>query len=113
MITLYPLLMYILRVQVCYSITKKEPTFCQVIFLSAFIIAICVVFAIWLPKIGTIIRFTGAFCGLVYLFLLPISLYLKWQKNIGQLTPLSAFIHVSLLSLGLVNFVAQFVVHVE
>jgi len=64
----YPLIVYILRVQVCYAITKKEPTMTQTVLANLVIMGICVCFAIWLPQIGTIIRFTGAICGLVYSF---------------------------------------------
>jgi len=110
MVTVFPLFMYIVRVQVCYSITKKEPTMGQTIFISTIVISICVCFAIWLPQIGNIIRFVGAICGLVYLFFLPISLYLKWQHNIGQLTYFSVFVHMLLMGVGMTNFVLQFLV---
>ena len=110
MVTVFPLLLYILRIQVCYAITKREPTLVQVVGLSAIFIAICVCFAIWMPRIGTIIRFTGAICGVVYLFFLPILLYFKWQSNMGTLSHCSVIFHIALLSLGVLNFVLQFVV---
>ncbi len=55
-LTVYPLLVYILRVQVCYTITKQEPTILQTIGSNMVIMAICVCFAIWLPQIGTVMK---------------------------------------------------------
>jgi len=108
MLTVFPLIAYILRVQLCYAVTKKEPTASRTIIINMMIVAICASFAIWLPKIGTIIRFTGAFCGIVYLFVLPIGLYLKWQLNQGTLGVLTTILHIFLLCLGVLNFILQF-----
>ncbi|CAG7728087.1 unnamed protein product [Allacma fusca] len=55
MITVFPLLVYILRVQVYYAIFKKNPNFIQTTCLNIVIISVCVLFAMKLPQIGTII----------------------------------------------------------
>lgn len=107
-LTVFPLIVYILRVQVIYAITKKEPNMAQTVLSNSVIIGICVGFAIGLPHIGSIIRFSGAFCGLIYLFLLPVCLYLKWQSNMNTLTNWMVFGHVLLLLVGVSNFILQF-----
>ncbi|CAL8073152.1 unnamed protein product [Orchesella dallaii] len=107
-LSVFPLIVYILRVQVIYAVTKKEPNMVQTVVSNSVIITICVCFAIFLPHIGSIIRFSGAFCGLVYLFFLPICLYLRWQQNMNTLTNSSMFWHILLLLVGLSNFILQF-----
>ncbi|XP_021950182.1 sodium-coupled neutral amino acid transporter 9 homolog isoform X1 [Folsomia candida] len=109
-LTVYPLLVYILRVQLVYSITKQEPTILQTLGSNVVVVGICISFAIWLPQIGTIIRFTGAACGLVYSFFLPVALYLVWQRNLNSLSKKNIVLHGILFSLGLANFIAQFLV---
>lgn len=107
-LTVFPLIVYILRVQVIYAVTKKEPNMLQTVLGNSVIIGICVGFAIGLPHIGSIIRFSGAFCGLIYLFLLPICLYLKWQYNMNTLTNCKVIMHGILFCVGVANFVLQF-----
>jgi sodium-coupled neutral amino acid transporter 9 len=109
-LTVFPLIVYILRIQVCYAITKKEPTVWQTLIANLAVMSICVGFAIWLPQIGTITRFTGAICGLVYSFFLPVVLYLVWQRNLNQLNAPKVILHSILFGLGLLNFLFQFAV---
>lgn len=107
-LSVFPLIVYILRVQVIYAMTKREPTMFQTVLANTVIIGICVGFAIGLPRIGSIIRFSGAFCGLIYLFLLPICLYLRWQQNMNTLNNWKVFWHVLLFAIGFLNFILQF-----
>ncbi|XP_072046802.1 neutral amino acid transporter 9-like [Amphiura filiformis] len=109
MITLFPLLVYITRVQLMDQLFGKAyPSVKHVLALNTCLVTISVLFAIFLPKIGTIIRFSGAFCGLAYIFTLPCLVYLLDQKRNGKLTPIKIVLHGFVILLGLVNFIAQF-----
>ena len=110
MVTVFPLLIYILRVQLYFAIFKKNPNFISTVLCNAVIISVCVIFAMKLPHIGTIIRFTGAVCGFVYLFFLPVCLYLRWQQHLGTLTTKSIILHGILICWSFSNLVLQFVV---
>ncbi|CAH8865655.1 unnamed protein product [Trichobilharzia szidati] len=86
MFTVYPMIMYILRVQLMTVIFKKEyPGFIYVSILHVIILGLCLTFAILLPKIGTIIQFSGSLCGLVYMFALPPLIYLLNKRELDKM----------------------------
>ena len=77
--------------------------------LNAAIIVICVLFAIFMPNIGTVLRFSGAACGLTIIFALPILVYLaSQQREEAGLSKLNITAHAFIVLLGLANFIAQF-----
>lgn len=109
MITVFPLIMYLLRVSVLYPIFRKVwPGLWHILILNASIIVVCVLFAMYMPNIGTIIRFSGAACGLTIIFALPIMVYLASVKRTGDLTWNSIILHSFIIMLGALNFIAQF-----
>jgi len=57
MMTVFPLIMYILRVSVLYPIFRTVwPGLPHIMVLNSSIIVVCVIFAMYMPNIGTIIR---------------------------------------------------------
>lgn len=101
MLTVFPLIMYILRVSFFFPIFRSIwPGVPQVLLLNAVCVVICVLFAVFMPKIGTIIRFSGAACGLVIIFALPLMVYMASEKRTGQLSWMSIFGHSVLILLG-------------
>ena len=72
------------------------------------VIGICIAFAVYYPSIGTIIRFSGAGCGFVIIFLLPCLVLLASKKKEGKLTPATVMVHASIILVGFSNVVAQF-----
>ncbi|XP_071838469.1 neutral amino acid transporter 9-like isoform X1 [Apostichopus japonicus] len=111
MITLFPLILYIIRVQVMDPIFKSAyPSVKHVFVLNALLLSICVVFAIFLPKIGVIIRFSGAFCGLAYIFTLPCLVYMIDLHRQGNLRWYHILFHGIIMALGVLNFIAQFII---
>jgi len=109
MMTVFPLIMYLLRVSVLYMMFKQIwPGLLHIVLLNASIISVCVLFAIYMPNIGTIIRFSGAACGLTIIFALPIMVYLASVKRTGDLTWNSIILHSFIIMLGALNFIAQF-----
>ncbi|XP_034193785.1 neutral amino acid transporter 9 isoform X2 [Osmia lignaria lignaria] len=107
LLTVYPLLAYMLRVQLLSSLCETYNTGC-VIIINIILISVCILFAIFVPYIGTIIRYTGALSGFIYVFTLPSLLYLITLKQQQKLTICSIFLHVSIPIFGLLNLVAQF-----
>ncbi|XP_063399290.1 neutral amino acid transporter 9-like isoform X3 [Mytilus trossulus] len=111
MMCVFPLLLYIFRVQLLYTIYNTVwPGLRHVLVLNVCIIAVCVVFAVFLPHIGKIIGFFGAFCGFAYAIMLPCLVHLTIQHRNGEQSILSTILHSCLIVLGLANFVGQFLV---
>ncbi|XP_060842799.1 neutral amino acid transporter 9-like isoform X3 [Rhopalosiphum padi] len=111
LLTVYPLISYMLRVQVFAALELSiYPSVLHVIALNCFVIFICILFAIFMPHIGTVIRFSGAICGFVYIYTLPTMLHLASQRRRNLLTFGSVIFHISISLIGLANLIAQFFV---
>ena len=111
LVTVFPLVAYMLRSQICTMFLGHSwPGRLPVMGLNAIFIVICVLFAIFLPRFGTIIRFTGAISGLVYIFLLPVLLHLASLQRQEKLTKCSTFLHLCIPLIGGANLIAQFFV---
>nr|CDJ84910.1 Amino acid transporter domain containing protein [Haemonchus contortus] len=111
MITVLPLLMFLIRSQLFYAFTGKTwPGLGPVVLLNCCIISIAVAVAILYPKVGSILRYVGSLSGLVYVFALPCLVYMRKLHVEGRLTPRKRFIHSAIIAIGTLNFIAQFVI---
>ncbi|KAI6176231.1 hypothetical protein M3Y97_00776200 [Aphelenchoides bicaudatus] len=111
MITVLPLLMYLIRVQFSYVFTGQiYPGFGYVCLINCGVVLVAVMFAVIYPKVGSILRYVGAFSGLVYIFALPSIIHLMRLKQAGRLTQLQIAIHGVIILIGVLNLIAQFVV---
>ncbi|XP_034566321.1 sodium-coupled neutral amino acid transporter 9 [Notolabrus celidotus] len=109
MITVYPLLGYLVRVQVMGQIFGNHyPSFFHVLSLNILIVASGVLMAKFYPNIGSIIRFSGATCGLALVFVFPALVHMISLKRQGALRWPSAMFHSFLIVLGVANLLAQF-----
>uniref|UniRef100_A0A8D3CSY2 Neutral amino acid transporter 9 n=1 Tax=Scophthalmus maximus TaxID=52904 RepID=A0A8D3CSY2_SCOMX len=109
MVTVYPLLGYLVRVQMMGQIFGNHyPSFFHVLALNILIVASGVLMAKFYPNIGSIIRFSGATCGLALVFVFPALIHMISLKRQGALRWPSALFHSFLILLGLANLVAQF-----
>ncbi|XP_034457609.1 sodium-coupled neutral amino acid transporter 9 [Hippoglossus hippoglossus] len=109
MITVYPLLGYLVRVQMMGQIFGNHyPSFFHVLSLNILIVGAGVLMAKFYPNIGSIIRFSGATCGLALVFVFPALVHMISLKRQGALRWPSALFHSFLILLGLANLVAQF-----
>ncbi|XP_046666645.1 sodium-coupled neutral amino acid transporter 9 homolog isoform X1 [Homalodisca vitripennis] len=109
--TVYPLINYMLRYQVMTAFfSSPYPSLLHVLIFNLIVVVSCVLFAVFLPRIGTVIRFTGAISGCFHVFTLPCLLKLAGQKQSGELSIASLIIHLAIPVLGFVNLVAQFFV---
>ncbi|EDV22079.1 uncharacterized protein TRIADDRAFT_29287 [Trichoplax adhaerens] len=111
LVTVYPLLNYIVRIQILLIVFKKAwPSIRHVLLLNIGFVTFCVLFAVFYPHIGTIIRFAGAFCGLAYIFTFPPVIYLVYCKRIGTLTTAKIIIHGFIVLIGVTNVIGQFLI---
>lgn len=109
MITVYPLLGYLVRVQVMGQIFGSHyPSFLHVLALNILIVGTGVLMAKFYPNIGSIIRFSGATCGLALVFVFPALVHMISMKRQGTLRWPSALFHSFLIVLGGANLLAQF-----
>ncbi|KAM9329942.1 neutral amino acid transporter 9 [Gastrophryne carolinensis] len=109
MMTVYPLLGYLVRVQLLGNVFGNTyPSFFHVVGLNIAVVGVGVVMARFYPNIGGIIRFSGAACGLAFVFVYPCLIHMIALYRSQRLTWYSAVIHVSIIILGIGNLVAQF-----
>ncbi|KAK9532995.1 hypothetical protein VZT92_010352 [Zoarces viviparus] len=109
MITVYPLLGYLVRVQVMGQIFGNPyPSFFHVLALNILIVGSGVLMAKFYPNIGSIIRFSGATCGLALVFVFPALVHMISLRRQGLLRWPSALFHSFLILLGVANLLAQF-----
>uniref|UniRef100_A0A673XNX9 Neutral amino acid transporter 9 n=1 Tax=Salmo trutta TaxID=8032 RepID=A0A673XNX9_SALTR len=109
MTTVYPLLGYLVRVQMMSQVFGKHyPSFFHVFTLNIFIVGTGVCMAKYYPNIGSIIRYSGATCGLALVFVFPSLVHMISQKRRGELSWPSAIFHSLLIVLGVANVAGQF-----
>ncbi|XP_032396092.1 neutral amino acid transporter 9 isoform X1 [Etheostoma spectabile] len=109
MITVYPLLGYLVRVQMMGQIFGNHyPSFLHVLVLNILIVGAGVLMATFYPNIGSIIRFSGATCGLALVFVFPALIHMISLRRQGLLRWPSAVFHSFLILLGMANMLAQF-----
>ncbi|KAK2157177.1 hypothetical protein LSH36_196g03032 [Paralvinella palmiformis] len=109
MVTVFPLILYICRVQVFSAVFNViYPGLFWVLLLNTVVISLSIVFAVFLPQIGTIIRYSGALCGFIYIFTLPSLVYLMSLYSNRSVQWPVVLIHVFVMVLGLANFISQF-----
>ncbi|RDD42284.1 Sodium-coupled neutral amino acid transporter 9-like protein [Trichoplax sp. H2] len=107
-ITIFPLLLYIMRAQVMLVIFGAfYPSFRHIFIWNCFVTAVCVLFAVFFPEVGTIMRYSGAFGSLFYCFTLPcVVTYYIMKKEDRLFWPMTTFLGL-IMVLGLSNFISQ------
>ncbi|KAM8827858.1 neutral amino acid transporter 9 isoform 1-T2 [Spinachia spinachia] len=109
MVTVYPLLGYLVRVQVMGQIFGNHyPSFFHILALNIIIVGAGVLVARFYPNIGSIIRFSGATCGLALVFVFPALVHMISRRRQGLLRWPSVLFHSFLIVLGIANLLAQF-----
>lgn len=108
-ITVYPLIAYMLRIQILSLLPcKLQTSIYSVIALNGFFVVVCILFACFCPKIGTIIRYTGAVSGLIHIFTLPSLLQVRSLYLRRKLTVPKAIFYFVIFFIGAANLLAQF-----
>lgn len=111
MITVFPLLLYIVRFQAFSTFCDGNPypSMLHVLCLNSGAVVCAVLVAIFYPNIGSILRYTGALCGAIYVFTLPVLVRRKALKLKGKYTTMAAIPTWFFIIFGIVNVVMQFV----
>eukprot|EP00818_Percolomonas_sp_WS_P007698 CAMPEP_0117449140 /NCGR_PEP_ID=MMETSP0759-20121206/7786_1 /TAXON_ID=63605 /ORGANISM="Percolomonas cosmopolitus, Strain WS" /LENGTH=353 /DNA_ID=CAMNT_0005241595 /DNA_START=364 /DNA_END=1425 /DNA_ORIENTATION=+ len=110
LLSIYPLLIYIIRVQVFgFLLNKQYPGFFWVLGQSFVCCMITALFAAFFPHVGVVLQYCGAICGLVYLYILPITLHVKQLYIDAKLRWYSLVGHSLLLLFGFSILVTQFI----
>lgn len=111
MLVVFPLLVYIIRAQLSWTfVGKVYPGFKWVVLCNGVVVLICILFAVFVPTVGAILRFVGSMSGAVYIFALPCAVHLARRKMQGRLTIADIGVHGFLVVLGFANFIAQFLI---
>lgn len=79
--------------------TTRNKNKCKAFFLS---------FPFSFPSSRPFLRYSGATCGLAFVFVYPSLIYMISLHRAGQLTWPALIIHIFIILLGLVNLIAQF-----
>ena len=109
MITVFPLVMFVLRKQAfLFMIGKEQDNLLPIITLNIVVLTTCILVASFYPSIGTILRFSGSISGFVILFLLPCLAHLQFQRKDKKLTKMSIVGHGVIMLCGFANLAAQF-----
>ncbi|XP_004583761.2 neutral amino acid transporter 9 isoform X3 [Ochotona princeps] len=109
MMTVYPLLGYLARVQLLGHIFGDVyPSIFHVLILNLIIVGAGVSMACFYPNIGGIIRYSGAACGLAFVFIYPSLIYIISLHQEERLTWPKLIFHMFIIILGLANLIVQF-----
>nr|XP_002131166.1 sodium-coupled neutral amino acid transporter 9-like [Ciona intestinalis] len=111
MLTVFPIVAYIFRVQLFTLISGVEyPGKFQVAIFNVLLITSCVLCAVFFPNVGDIIRYAGAFCGMMIMFVLPCTVRYIYKRKQGTTNNIETIVLVIVSILGVVNFIGQFTV---
>ncbi|KCV68336.1 hypothetical protein H696_05253 [Fonticula alba] len=109
MITIFPLIAYIIRFQfMSFVYNNPYPSTFKVLAVHVILSATCILMAVFYPNVGDVLRFSGAFFGMIAVYMLPIGFEVMEKKRQGLLTKTSIVVHCALIAIGVANFVAQF-----
>ncbi|KAJ7334973.1 hypothetical protein JRQ81_012914 [Phrynocephalus forsythii] len=109
MVTVYPLLGYLARVQLLgHVFGNVYPSLLHVLIFNIAVVGVGIAMARFYPNIGGIIRYSGAACGLAFVFVYPSLIYMISLHRENRLTWLGAVVHILIIFLGVANLIAQF-----
>ncbi|XP_062984129.1 neutral amino acid transporter 9 [Elgaria multicarinata webbii] len=109
MVTVYPLLGYLARVQLFgHVFGNVYPSCFHVLLFNIAMVGMGIMMARFYPNIGGIIRYSGASCGLAFVFVYPSLIYMIALHRENRLTWLALIVHVLIVVLGVANLIAQF-----
>ncbi|XP_045500345.1 sodium-coupled neutral amino acid transporter 9 homolog isoform X2 [Colias croceus] len=106
-ITVYPLVVYMLRTEALLLLPLKESR-AVTLFVNLLLVSLSILVACLCPNVGTIIRYTGAVSGLVHVFTLPALLYMRSLYIRRELTLWKTIFYTAIILFGTVNLFMQF-----
>ncbi|GAU92631.1 hypothetical protein RvY_04686-2 [Ramazzottius varieornatus] len=114
MVTVYPLLLFMFRNQFMTKILHiANYRYAWIFVLNAVVVLICVLLAMFWPRVGALIRIVGAISGFVYNYTFPCLVYLAALRASGRLTKFNLLIHSAIVVFGVLNLIGQFVIPLD
>eukprot|EP00004_Rigifila_ramosa_P020871 TRINITY_DN5474_c0_g1_i1.p1 TRINITY_DN5474_c0_g1~~TRINITY_DN5474_c0_g1_i1.p1 ORF type:complete len:498 (+),score=122.02 TRINITY_DN5474_c0_g1_i1:160-1494(+) len=106
----FPTLLYIFRIQFFGVVLGTTDLPFKILApTNALIVGVCIVFAIFYPNVGDVLRYAGAVCGGTIVFVLPILNRYQALKMEGKtMTPASYFLHACIIGIGVASLASQF-----
>lgn len=108
-----PFVIGLLRSQIFLAIKGQEfvdnPSRIAIFVFSVIIMTVATLLAIFYPNVADVIRYTGAVCGVIYIFALPNVVQMAYLKRKGKLTPLWIVFHSAVILVGVAVLITQFI----
>lgn len=110
LITVFPLLLLIIRTQVCGLLFKTAwPGFWKVATLNALVMALTFTLAALDLQISSVLRFTGAIGGISLIFAVPVAIDVLTKRKEGSAWVGTYVLHGIIMAIGILFFILQFV----
>lgn len=110
LMTVFPVLMFIIRTQTYgFLLNNQFPSYLKVAALNLGIVAVTFTFAALNVNVAVVTRFSGAICGIVLIFVVPIVIDRLAAQGEKRLTLCRTVVHGAVICLGLVFLAVQFV----
>jgi sodium-coupled neutral amino acid transporter 9 len=111
--TVLPFIFALLRTQLFTAFFGQKvadrPHWALTLVYSVLMLTAATLLTIFYPHVGDVLRFTGAFCGVLYVFALPILVHCTLLYRERRLTVFSVVFHVFVLLIGVAVLVSQFI----
>ncbi|KAL0486033.1 sodium-coupled neutral amino acid transporter [Acrasis kona] len=118
LMSIFPLLLYIVRAQIFKSdwrfwrrtsviIEKEDPGYLAIFLLNFVIVLLTTTFASFYGEVGIILSYVGAISGLIYIYFLPVTVHLVILRRNNELRWYSVVFHVSLVLFGVIVCILQ------
>jgi len=109
--TVFPLIVYITRLQLFgYVFGTDYPSVVHVVALNVAIFLATTMIAVFYPSLVDVLRYTGAVCGLIYIFILPVAVHMRASRQSGKPLDRIENLHYVLPVIGLALLIGQFLV---
>jgi len=109
--TVFPLIVYITRLQLYgYLFGTDYPSVLHVLALNVAIFLATTLIAVFYPSLVDVLRYTGAGCGLIYIFILPVAVHMRASLKSGKPQDRIETLHYVLPVIGLALLISQFLV---
>lgn len=107
--TVYPLLLLIIRTQVFGLVLNSPwPGLWHVATLNAAVMALTYTFAALNLQVSVVLRFTGAVCGLVLIFAIPVAIDTVTRRKAGTMSHFRYAMHTIIMAIGVGTLLMQF-----
>lgn len=110
LLVVYPVLVFIIRTQTLgYLYDNTHPGYLRVILTSSGIFSITYIIAALNVDVAAVTRFSGAICGYILIFLVPVGVDYLIRRRDSTWTFTWRVLHAAMMLLGSTVFIIQFI----